>query len=285
MSEAARESCLRPAVFLDRDGTLIDNPGDLGDPEQVKLLPGVPEALKILLENHFKLIVVTNQGGVARGKYSEDAVALVHARIEQMLRAQLRLPAVIDGFYFCPFHPLATLEHYKREHPWRKPAPGMLLAAALEHAIDLPRSWMVGDQERDVAAGAAAGCRTLLLSVNREHSAASAADFVEADLLHAARRIAAGEIESPSRGTIALHARRSDILADADFQTAIASMARELASRTGIRLVRLDFQSSSVAATVEGGDVIALGFVAELRRDSERWWRTHRAAESPWGSW
>ncbi len=284
MSASARQPALRPAVFLDRDGTLIDNAGDLGDPDQLKILPGVALALQLLLKHNFILFVVTNQGGVARGKYNEDDVVQTHARLERMLCAEVGAPQVIYEYYYCPFHPQATVEKYRGEHEWRKPAPGMLFAAALAHAIDLEKSWMVGDQERDVVAGAAAQCRTILISSDRELAAASVGDFVEKDLLAAARRITASVVDVATAGTVALHARRSDILSDAVFQETIKSMAQALAQRTGIKLVRIEFETNCVTATVEGGDVIALGFVAELRRDSDRWWREHRGAESPWGS-
>ena len=284
MSTSARQPALRPAVFLDRDGTLIDNAGDLGDPDQLKILPGVALALQLLLKHNFILFVVTNQGGVARGKYNEDAVVQTHERLERMLCAEVGAPQVICEYYYCPFHPQATVEKYRGEHEWRKPAPGMLFAAALAHAIDLEKSWMVGDQERDVVAGAAAQCRTILISSDRELAAASVGDFVEKDLLAAARRITASVVDVATAGTVALHARRSDILSDAVFQETIKSMAQALAQRTGIKLVRIEFETNCVTATVEGGDVIALGFVAELRRDSDRWWREHRGAESPWGS-
>jgi len=284
VSSPDRQSALRPAVFLDRDGTLIDNAGDLGDPDQLKILPGVAQALQLLLKHNFMLFVVTNQGGVARGKYNEEAVLQTHARLEQMLRAEVATPTVITEYYYCPFHPQGTVENYRREHEWRKPAPGMLFAAALAHAIDLEKSWMIGDQERDVVAGAAAQCRTILISSDREQAAASVGDFVEKDLLHAARRITTPVIDAAAVGSVTLHARRSDILSDAVFKETIKSMAHALAQRTGIQLLQLEFHTNSVTATVEGGEVIALGFATELRRDTERWWRSHRAPESPWGS-
>ncbi len=284
MSPADRHSALRPAVFLDRDGTLIDNAGDLGDPDQIQILSGVAQALQLLLKHNFMLFVVTNQGGVARGKYNEDAVVQTHARLEHMLRAEVGTPTVITEYYYCPFHPQGTVENYRREHEWRKPAPGMLFAAALAHAIDLEKSWMIGDQERDVIAGAAAQCRTILISSDREIAAASVGDFVETDLLHAARRITAPVIDAAAIGSVALHARRSDILFDAVFKETIKSMAHALAQRTGIQLLQIEFHTNSVTATVEGGEVIALGFATELRRDTDRWWRSHRAPESPWGS-
>ncbi|MDP6157359.1 MAG: HAD family hydrolase [Phycisphaerales bacterium] len=148
----------QPAVFLDRDNTIIFNDGDLGDPDGVVLMPGVRESLRKLHEQDWPLIVITNQGGVARGRYDEDAVKAVHARAEQLLG-----DVPILDWLWCPWHPEGTVPAYTREHPWRKPSPGMLIEAADRHKLDLTRSWMIGDQDRDIAAGQTAGCRTILL--------------------------------------------------------------------------------------------------------------------------
>ncbi len=149
---------MHPAVFLDRDNTLIANDGDLGDPDGVVLLEGVREGLGRLHRGGFRLVVVTNQGGVARGRYGEAAVRAVHDRIQQLAG---RPPL---SFYYCPFHPKGTVPEYAREHPWRKPAPGMLREASDRESLDLESSWMIGDQPRDAEAGRAAGCRTILLA-------------------------------------------------------------------------------------------------------------------------
>lgn len=149
----------RRAVFLDRDNTLIDNDGDLGDPERVRLLAGVGDALRKLREAGFLLVVVSNQGGVARGAFSETDVEAVNARITGLLG-----PGVIERFYWCPYHPDGSVEPYRREHSWRKPQPGMLVAAQRDLDLDLGRSWMIGDKPRDVEAGRAAGCRTVLVA-------------------------------------------------------------------------------------------------------------------------
>ena len=153
----------QPAVFLDRDNTLIANDGDLGDPDAVELLDGVPEGLRSLRRAGFRLIVVTNQGGVARGRFTEEEVDAVHQRIAMLVDEQAETQQIIDRFYYCPYHPKADLEEYRRDHPWRKPNPGMLLQASRDLNIDLRQSWLIGDQGRDVAAGQAAGCRTILL--------------------------------------------------------------------------------------------------------------------------
>ena len=142
---------LVPAVFLDRDGTLMEEVGYCGHPSQVRVYPGVPEALQTLRVAGFKLIVVTNQSGIAQGQFSEADYHAVH---EEFLR-QLR-PATLDGAYFAPDHPdEATFR--------RKPHPGMLLEAAQEHGVDLQRSFMVGDRAGDIDAGRAAGVRTILV--------------------------------------------------------------------------------------------------------------------------
>jgi D-glycero-D-manno-heptose 1,7-bisphosphate phosphatase len=155
---------VQPAVFLDRDNTLILNEGDLGDPEAVRLADGVPAGLKSLREAGYSLVVVTNQAGVARGRFTEDEVDSVHQRIATLVDAQARTAGLIDRFYYCPYHPDATVAEYRRDHPWRKPHPGMILQAARDMGIDLSRSWMIGDQERDIVAGHAAGCRTVLVT-------------------------------------------------------------------------------------------------------------------------
>lgn len=151
------------AVFLDRDNTLIENESDLGDPDAVCLCDGVADGLKALRNAGFRLVVVTNQGGVARGKFSEADVDAVHRRIACLVDGSVEGTDLIDGFYYCPFHPVAEVEAYRREHPWRKPNPGMLLQAARDMGLDLRRSWMVGDQPRDIEAGRRAGCRTAMI--------------------------------------------------------------------------------------------------------------------------
>lgn len=162
---------VQPAIFLDRDNTLIANDGDMGDPAAVKLVDGVAPGLRQLREAGYRLVVVTNQAGVARGKFTEEDVDGVHQRIANLIDEQAGLRngsaatvGLIDRFYYCPYHPEASVAEYRRDHPWRKPHPGMILQAARDMGLDLARSWMIGDQERDVLAGRAAGCRTILFS-------------------------------------------------------------------------------------------------------------------------
>lgn len=153
----------KPAVFLDRDNTIIRNDGDLGDPSQIQLMQGAAMAIASLCGLGFKVIVVTNQGGVARGKYTEEDVDAVHDRLREMIEHAAN-GARIEAFYFCPYHPKGTVPEYTREHPDRKPQAGMLLRAAEEHGLDLARSWMVGDALRDIEAGETAGCRTVWIN-------------------------------------------------------------------------------------------------------------------------
>ncbi|MAC18188.1 MAG: hypothetical protein CMJ23_00630 [Phycisphaerae bacterium] len=195
-----------PVIFLDRDNTLIANDGDLGDPTRVALLEGVPEGLLRLRDAGYRLVVVTNQGGVARGRYGEEDVDRVHREIAGLLDQAAGRRGLIDRFYYCPYHPEATLPEYRREHPWRKPRPGMLLQAARDLALDLSASWMIGDQPRDIDAGRAAGCRTVLVgnaeADDQTPPTAVAADFTEAvDLVLAAGK--PGRSRGPERNEIA----------------------------------------------------------------------------------
>ncbi len=150
------------AVFLDRDNTIIANDGYLGDPAAVKLLPGAAAAIASLRRLGFRIIVVSNQSGVARGMFDEAAVESVNQEMIRQLKEQAG--AHVDASYYCPYHPDATVPEYKLDHEWRKPKPGMLKAAREDFNLDLAQCWMIGDQPRDVAAGASAGCRTILLS-------------------------------------------------------------------------------------------------------------------------
>ncbi|MFN0132642.1 MAG: D-glycero-alpha-D-manno-heptose-1,7-bisphosphate 7-phosphatase [Phycisphaerales bacterium] len=165
------------AVFLDRDDTLMPSRslprpappaavGDVVDPALVRLLPGALDGCVRLAMAGFKLIVVSNQSVVARGGATLEMVASVNARVRELLRDPATGGALIDAVYICPFHPNGTVPEFTGEHPWRKPRPGMIVAAAAEHDIDLSRSWLIGDMERDVAAGIAGGLaaeRCLLL--------------------------------------------------------------------------------------------------------------------------
>ncbi|MCE9590439.1 MAG: HAD-IIIA family hydrolase [Planctomycetes bacterium] len=183
---------MNSAVFLDRDNTLIHNDGDLGDPGQVRLIQGAASAIASLKGLGFRIVVVTNQGGVARGKYTEADVDAVNDRINQVVKTISGVG--IDRFYYCPYHPEGTVEKYRREHPWRKPQPGMLLQAAKDLDLDLAQCWMVGDQQRDTDAGAMAGVRTILLTPDAEELSPLRLDTIAKN--HD-RRTEAGEVSSP----------------------------------------------------------------------------------------
>ncbi|MGC8560393.1 MAG: D-glycero-alpha-D-manno-heptose-1,7-bisphosphate 7-phosphatase [Phycisphaerae bacterium] len=149
------------AVFLDRDNTIIANDGYLGDPTKVRLLPGAAAAIASMRRLGYRIIVVSNQSGVAKGLFDEAAVEAVNQEMIRQLREQAG--AHVDASYYCPYHPDAVVPEYKVDHQWRKPKPGMLKAAAADFDLDLTRCWMVGDMQRDIAAGSAVNCRTILI--------------------------------------------------------------------------------------------------------------------------
>lgn len=146
---------MQPAVFLDRDGTLIEEVGHLGHPDGVAVLPGVPAALRRLADAGYALVVASNQAGVARGLFTEADVRAVNARVEAVLSDH---HVSIDGWYFCPHHPDLT-----GPCECRKPAPGMLRAAARDLGLDLARAWMIGDHPIDARTARAAGVRPILV--------------------------------------------------------------------------------------------------------------------------
>lgn len=154
---------MRPAIFFDRDDTLIVNSGYLGAMEAVRLLEGAAEAVAQARALGFAVIVASNQSGVARGLFTEADVRAVNAVLDELLLAA-HPGARVDRHEFCPFHPEAVVERYRLDSDLRKPRPGMLLRAAAALDLDLARSWMIGDAPRDVEAGHAAGCRTILVS-------------------------------------------------------------------------------------------------------------------------
>lgn len=151
----------RRAVFFDRDNTLIASDGYLGEAAKVELLPGAAEIVATAKRLGFTVVVVSNQSGVARGMFDEVATQAVNARVQQKL-LEADPAAVIDATEYCPHHPDAPVEKYRVKCDCRKPKPGMLLRAARDLDLDLAASWMVGDAPRDIEAGKAAGCRTIL---------------------------------------------------------------------------------------------------------------------------
>ena len=148
------------AIFLDRDDTLIEDLGYINHPDQVKLLDGAPEALAELKALGYKLVVVSNQSAVARGIVSEQVLGKIHDRLKQLLAEK---GGFLDRIYFCPYHPDGVIAKYRKESNWRKPNPGMLLAAADEMTLDLSQSWIIGNSDPDIQAGLRAGCKTILI--------------------------------------------------------------------------------------------------------------------------
>jgi D-glycero-D-manno-heptose 1,7-bisphosphate phosphatase len=182
---------MNKAIFIDKDGTLIDDVPYNVNPDLITLKPGALEGLSLLKAQGFLLVMVTNQAGVAKGFFTEADLPAVEQRLQQLLGAsQLQL----DGFYYCPNHPEGTVAPYNMSCNFRKPMPGMLLQAAQEHNINLELSWMIGDILHDVEAGNRAGCRTILLDNGGEtewikDNEFREPEFICADLLVAAKYI------------------------------------------------------------------------------------------------
>lgn len=157
------------AIFLDRDGVLIEDVHLLTRPDQVQLLPRVVDALSLLRKLGYLLIVVSNQAVVARGMATEADVDAVNQDIQQNI--SLEGGPDIDAWYFCPHHPNATKPEYRVDCDCRKPKPGMLLKASQEHGISLADSCCIGDRITDILAGMRAGCLTIQV-LTGQHTAA-----------------------------------------------------------------------------------------------------------------
>ena len=142
----------QPAGFLDRDGVLNVDRGYAHKPEDIEMISGAAAAVRLLNEAGYYVFVVTNQSGVARGLYSEDAIQQVHRHIQDILRAE---GAHIDAFYYCPHHPDGSVKEFAIQCRCRKPEAGMLEQAARDWPIDLVRSFLIGDRDHDLAAAAA----------------------------------------------------------------------------------------------------------------------------------
>jgi D-glycero-D-manno-heptose 1,7-bisphosphate phosphatase len=148
------------AVFLDRDGTIITETGYLNHPDQVELIPRAGAAVKLLNEAGFKVIVITNQAGIAKGLVPENMLPAIHDKLAQLLQQK---GAAIDGFYYCPHHPEGTVEQYKISCDCRKPLPGMLLRAAREFSITIADSYVIGDKSCDIELARNAGAKAVMV--------------------------------------------------------------------------------------------------------------------------
>lgn len=155
------------AVFLDRDGVVIKDVGLITDKTNVEILDGAPAALKRLKENGYLLIIISNQAVIARGLCSEKDVDGINLFMNERIRKASQI--AIDYFYYCPHHPNADVSRYRLDCECRKPRPGLLLRAAEDHAIDLQKSFMIGDRMSDIVAGSRAGCKTIWLKTGHHH--------------------------------------------------------------------------------------------------------------------
>jgi len=167
----------RPAVFFDRDGTLMRDENYCGDPALVSVYPGVPDALRKLKAAGFAIVIVSNQSGIGRGLITEAQYGAVQAEFLRQAGADL-----IDASYFCPDPPGAGSTR-------RKPEPGMVLEAARDLGLDMARSWLVGDKRSDIECGRRAGTRTILVLTGYGAAQNCQPDFTVADAVQAAALI------------------------------------------------------------------------------------------------
>jgi D-glycero-D-manno-heptose 1,7-bisphosphate phosphatase len=179
------------AVFIDRDGTINVDYGYINDPEKVELIPKAANAIKLLNEKGFLVIVISNQAGIARQIMTEDELQLVNKRLMKKL---LLKGAIIDQIYYCPHHPEIGLYPYRRNCSCRKPEPGMILRAQRDFNIDLSRSFVVGDKVSDVELGKRAGVRSILVLTGKtQNGDGSDSDHVAKDLFDAVKWILSNE--------------------------------------------------------------------------------------------
>jgi histidinol-phosphate phosphatase family protein len=166
------------AVFLDRDGTMNQDVPYCRRPEDFELFPNTARAIKRLNESGYKVIIITNQSGVARGYFTEETLARIHQKMRDQLAEG---DAHIDGIYYCPHHPDDNCD-------CRKPKPKMVLQAVQEHDVDLKRSFMVGDKALDIQLGQNVGCRTVLIPSDPGETEPEpcSPDYTAADLYQAA---------------------------------------------------------------------------------------------------
>jgi D,D-heptose 1,7-bisphosphate phosphatase len=157
------ESPARKAVFLDKDGTILEDVPYNVDPAKMRFTDGAAEGLRMLAQAGFLLVVVSNQSGIARGYFPASALEPVLQQLDEMFReAGVELAA----FYYCPHLPDGAVPEYSRECDCRKPAPGLILRAANELSLDLNASWTIGDKASDIEAGTRAGCRPVRMTGN-----------------------------------------------------------------------------------------------------------------------
>jgi len=155
---------MNKAVFLDRDGTIVEDIGYLNSPEQIKFIPGSIEAIKMLNEAGYKVIVITNQAGVARGLVTEDMLQTIDKVMHKNI---LNGGGHLDALYYCPHHPEHGVYPYRQVCECRKPHTGLIKRAMRDQNLDLSKSFMIGDKASDVEAGKRAGTKTVLVLSGR----------------------------------------------------------------------------------------------------------------------
>lgn len=302
---------LKPAVFLDRDDTINRNAdlpreawgnhktGDLLNPEYAVLLPGAGEALAGLKAAGFLNVIITNQGGVARGGGTVDDIDRVNDAIRDLLepadtgpklsakeaarpgrpKPVPPLPPVlrgtlIDAAYACPHHPTGGIPEFKCDHAWRKPNPGMVAAAVEELGLDLARSWMVGDKDRDLHSAMAAGVdESRCLRVGPGAPYRGLAEAAQVIIERHTKGPAAAAPIPASRITLRAHCteERPRPLADERTRETVLAAASGLAERTGISLLEMETADTYVVATLAIGRIPAMGFASELRKITNDW--------------
>ena len=184
----------RPAVFIDRDGTISDEVGYVNHPSRFRLFPYAAEAIRMLNDNGWLAIVITNQAGVARGYFSEDVIVSVH---EQLKRDLEGASAQLDAIYYCAHHPSVGEPPYRTDCDCRKPKTGLIDQAAREFEIDLAASWMAGDRYSDVELARNAGLNSAFVLSGygrgeweyQRHAWKHQPDLVCEDLLDAVKKI------------------------------------------------------------------------------------------------
>ena len=185
----------RPAVFIDRDGTISEEVGYVNHPSRFRLFPYSTEAIRVLNNNDWLAILITNQAGVARGYFSEDLIVNVHEQLKRDLEN-----AQLDAIYYCAHHPSVGEPPYRFDCDCRKPKPGLIDRAAKDFEIDLSRSWMVGDRYGDVELARNAGLNSAFVLSGygrgeweyQRHAWKHEPDLVCENLLEAVQRIVSG---------------------------------------------------------------------------------------------
>jgi D-glycero-D-manno-heptose 1,7-bisphosphate phosphatase len=156
---------VRKAIFLDKDGTLIPDVPYNVDPDKISLSPNTINGLLALQQEGFMFLIISNQSGIARGFFDHDALLEVEHKIKCLLHEH---GLSLTGFYYCPHHPESDIAAYRVDCSCRKPKPGLILEAGLDHQIDLSQSWLIGDILHDIEAGHRAGCGAILINNGNE---------------------------------------------------------------------------------------------------------------------